>query len=156
MGLSKLFRKKKPRSSNTSAVQNVQSTGNLPLPDIGPEQMGIVVANSTNPAFQEAWNQHWMGLDKSEWNDWSFKRVPAPLQLQRTIEDMDKLHRQETSSRRVADPMLRFLRAIETVMAGATIGIQAYPDVSSIVVGVIRVVINVRISLCYSYFRADQ
>lgn len=108
--------------------------------------MGSVIAKSTNPAFQEAWKQHWMGLDESERKDWSFQGAYSPLKVQKTIEDMDKLHRQETASRKIAGPALRFLRAIETVMAGATIGIQAYPDVSSIVVGVIRVVINVRIS----------
>lgn len=146
MALLKLFKRNKPKSQNTLANQNVKSTENVPSSSIGPEQMGSVIAKSTNPAFQEAWKQHWMGLDESERKDWSFQGAYSPLKVQKTIEDMDKLHRQETASRKIAGPALRFLRAIETVMAGATIGIQAYPDVSSIVVGVIRVVINVRIS----------
>lgn len=143
MALLKLFKRKKPKSQNNLADKNVKSTERSPSSDIGPEQMGFVIAKSTNPAFQEAWKQHWMGLDESEKNDWSFQGAHSPLKVQKTIEDMDKLHHQETASRRIAGPTLRFLRAIETVMAGATIGIQAYPDVSSIVVGVIRVVINV-------------
>ncbi|KAE8549969.1 hypothetical protein EYB25_008494 [Talaromyces marneffei] len=151
MALLKLFKRKKSKSQTISADQNVN-----PTEQPSPEQMGFVIANSTNPAFQEAWKQHWMGLDDSERAAWSFQGHNSPLKMQRTIEDMDKLHLQETASRRIAGPTLRFLRAIETVMAGATIGIQAYPDVSSIIVGIIRVVINVAVKYFEYYEKLSK
>lgn len=104
--------------------------------------MGYIIEKSTNAAFQEAWKQHWEKLSDDEKIAWSFQGV-HPLEVQNTIEEMDKLHLEQSATRKIASPTLQFLRAVETVMAGATIGIQAYPDVSSIVVGVIRVIINV-------------
>lgn len=156
MALLKFLKRKKNKTQSTSAGKNVTSAKRPSSSDIGPDQIGpdqmeVVIAKSTNPAFQEAWKQHWAGLDESEKVAWSFQGNDSPLKVQETTEDLDQQHRQETASRRVAPSTLRFLKAIETVMAGATIGIQAYPDVSSIVMGIIRVVINVCISLCYLY-----
>lgn len=112
-------------------------------PDCKPEQTGQVIAETTNAAFLEAWRIHWMDLDESEMVEWSFRDVKSPLKVQKTIEDMDKLHRQNSVSRKIAAKSLRFLQALETLMSGAAIGIQSYPDVSAIVVGIVRVVINV-------------
>jgi hypothetical protein len=127
--------------------------GDLP-PDystLGPRDTEQLISNSTNAAFQEAWQMHWKELSESEKLAWSFQEVKSPLKVHKTIDDMDKYHRDQSVSRKCAEGTLRFLRAIETLMAGVTIGMQAYPDVSSIVVGILRVVINVRCSVLLDY-----
>ncbi|EED20611.1 conserved hypothetical protein [Talaromyces stipitatus ATCC 10500] len=157
MPIIKLFKRRKPKPQNVPTERNEESPGqSLSSSGIGPEQMGIVIAKSTNSAFQEAWGKHWAELDASEKRVWSFQGDYSPLKVQKTIENMDKEHRQQTTSRRIAGPVLRFLRAVETVMAGVTIGIQAYPDVSSIVVGVIRVIINVAVKYFEYYEKLSK
>jgi predicted ATPase with chaperone activity len=138
----KRFRKK---NDNSKEIKKATSAELPPAytSDWSPEHTEQVIAETTNPAFLEAWRMHWMDLDESEKLEWSFRDVRSPLKVQKTIEDMDKLHQEHSISRKIAAKTLRFLQALETLMAGVSIGIQAYPDVSALVVGAIRVVINV-------------
>ncbi|QKX60625.1 uncharacterized protein TRUGW13939_07771 [Talaromyces rugulosus] len=124
--------------------------------DWNPEQTEQVIAKTTNAAFLEAWRMHWMDLDESEKVEWSFQEVKSPLKVQKTIEDMDKLHREHSISRKVAAKTLRFFEALETLMSGVAIGIQSYPEVSAIVVGVVRVVINVAVKYFEYYEKLSQ
>ncbi|KAL1969964.1 hypothetical protein VTN77DRAFT_7474 [Rasamsonia byssochlamydoides] len=113
-------------------------------PIFDPSETKSIVARSTNAAFQEAWDMHWQELTQEERIAWSRDREKiSPLKVQKTIESLDKSHKERSITRQCAEKTLRFLRAVETLMAGAAIGIQQYPDVSSIVMGVIRVIINV-------------
>lgn len=142
MNLFKRFRKKNDRPKEIKEAKPAE----LPpayTSDWSPEQTEQVIAETTNAAFIEAWRMHWIDLDESERVEWSFREVKSPLKVQKTIEDMDKLHREHSISRKIAAKTLRFLQALETLMSGVAIGIQSYPDVSAIVVGVVRVVINV-------------
>lgn len=117
-------------------------------PSFDPSETKWIVARSTNAAFQEAWDMHWQELTEEERIAWSRDRAEiSPLKVQKTVESLDKSHKERAITRQWADKTLRFLRAVETLMAGAAIGIQQYPDVSSIVVGVIRVIVNVRFTL---------
>ena len=110
---------------------------------VGLEDTGSIIKRSTNSAFQEAWKQHWNDLSEHERNAWSFQDVQAPLQVQKTMEDVDKLHREQSVARRIGDRTLTFLQVVDSVMAGASFAIEAAPQVTSIVVGVIRIVIGV-------------
>jgi hypothetical protein len=138
MNLLKRFRKK---NGNLKGIKETTPTERPP--DWNPEQTEQVIAKTTNAAFLEAWRMHWMDLDESEKVEWSFQEVKSPLKVQKTIEDMDKLHREHSTSRKIAAKTLRFFEALETLMSGVAIGIQSNPEVSAIVVGVLRVVINV-------------
>jgi hypothetical protein len=102
-----------------------------------------IVACTTNEAFREAWTIHFENLSAQEKAIWCFKETVTPLRVQKTVENWDKQHKERSVTRRIAEKTLRFLRALENLMAGAVIGIQQYPDVSSIIIGVLRVVINV-------------
>jgi hypothetical protein len=108
-----------------------------------------IVARSTNAAFQEAWEMHRRELTEEEKMAWSFQRAEdiSPLKIEKAIEDLDKSHKERSITRKCADQTLRFLSAVDTLMAGVLIGIQQYPEVSSIVSGVVRVIINVRYCL---------
>lgn len=138
MGLSRIFKKKKLKGPKSPSEKN-GSTEQPPLYS-GPKQTVDIIEKSTSPAFQEAWKQHWKDLSDEEKAAWSFE---TPLQVQKTTEEMDKLHREHSIARRIASRALLFLQVVNSLMDGATIGIQAQPEVSSIVLGVIRVVINV-------------
>lgn len=135
MSFLKRFRTKKTSSSEDSPPK---------YSALGPLDTEQIIVNSTNAAFQEAWQIHWKELSENEKLAWSFQQVKSPLKVHQTIDDMDKYHRDQSVARKCADGALRFLRAIETLMAGVTIGVQAYPDVSSIVIGIVRIVINVQ------------
>jgi hypothetical protein len=138
--------KKAENVENVKKAEGVEKVTKVEEPShskIGPGQTGSIIEKSTNPAFQEAWKQHWNELSENERLAWSFQEAQSPLQAQRDVEDIDKLHREQSVSRRIANRTLSFLQVVQSLMAGAEIGIQAYPEVSSIVVGVLRVVINV-------------
>lgn len=139
MSFLKRFGTKRSKRKETSLSED-----SLPeYSKLGPQDTEQIIANSTNAAFQEAWQMHWKELNESEKIAWSFQEVRSPLKIHQTINDMDKYHRDKSVTRKWQERTLRFLRAIETLMAGATIGIQAYPDVSSIVIGIFRIIINV-------------
>lgn len=152
MSILRFLQRKKISSTNSSDGKSVESIEHVSNANIGPKGMGCAVARSTNAAFQEAWEKHWMKLSKKEQKEWSFKGPHSALEVQKTAANLDELHREKSNSRQITGPALKLLRAIETVMAGATIGVQAFPNISSIVVAVARVIINVRfcIMLCYS------
>lgn len=72
------------------------------------------------------------------------QNIRSPLEVPKTLEELNDSHRELTLTRRIADRTLKFLRVIDMLMGGVTLAVQAHPEVSSIVVGVIRVVIDVR------------
>jgi hypothetical protein len=113
----------------------------LPISDFAETKR--IIACTTNAAFQEAWDTHWESLDLREKAAWSHVDNMGPLNVRTIVQDWDRGHKQQSFSRRIADKTLKFLRSIETLMAGAAIGIQSYPEVSAIVIGVVRVIINV-------------
>jgi hypothetical protein len=63
------------------------------------------------------------------------------------VSEFDSAHNGKATCRRCAEPVTRFLRIIEQFMQGVAIGIQSYPEISSLVVGAVRIVIDV----CGSY-----
>ncbi|OKL57097.1 hypothetical protein UA08_07557 [Talaromyces atroroseus] len=133
-------------AENIANVKKVEEPSNS---EGGTEQTGAIIEKSKNAAFQEAWKQHWNDLSENERKAWSFQDVRSSLQVHQAIEDIDKLHREQSVARRIADRTLSFLQVVESLMAGATIGIQAYPEVSSIVFGVIRLVIDDKAAVKY-------
>lgn len=61
------------------------------------------------------------------------------------VKSYDQAHKAKSRFRPRANSISRFLGALNNVIAGIAIGVQANPDVSSIVVGAVRVVIDLAI-----------
>ncbi|KAH8691320.1 hypothetical protein BGW36DRAFT_388130 [Talaromyces proteolyticus] len=154
MSFLKRFKTKKTKKKD-SLPQNEDESSSA-FRNLGPEQTEQIIACSTNAAFAEAWKMHWEDLSESEKLAWSFQEFKSPLKVQITTEDLNKTHLEQSVARKCADGVLKFLRAIETLMAGVTIGIQAYPDVSSIVIGVVRIIINVAVKYFEYYEKLTQ
>lgn len=147
--LKKFVLKRKHRVSysrdKSDAVQpEVKSPKGVPFKATEISKLERIVACTSNAAFQEAWQRHWECLTEKEKVAWASIELMSPTKVHQILDDLNKQHEAHSVSRKVAHRSLRFLYAVETLMAGAVISAQSYPDVSSIVIGVIRVILNVR------------
>lgn len=144
MSILMIFRKrKKPKSQKVKDVTPVeQQTSNL---EIGPVRIQNVIETCTNPAFQEAWRKHWDDLSESEKGLWRHQHTQTPLQIEETMNKLDKNHLDESLLRKISDRTLSFLQVVDLLMRGATVAVQGAPSVGSVVLGVFRVVIDVRL-----------
>jgi hypothetical protein len=100
------------------------------------------VAN--NAALDLALQQHLKKLDQAE--RVAFEKAYQNISIEdlfAKVREFDSTHNEKATCRRCAEPVTRFLRAIEQFMRGIAIGIQSYPEVSSLVVGAVRIVIDV-------------
>jgi ankyrin repeat domain-containing protein 50 len=59
--------------------------------------------------------------------------------------ECDNAHQQRSLFRPQAERLARFLKLLDRFMGGIAIGIQAYPEISSLVVGAVRIVIDLAI-----------
>lgn len=66
-----------------------------------------------------------------------------PRNLLMVVKQYDDDHQHMSSFRPHADSIARFLSLLDRFMGGVAIGIQASPDISSLVVGGVRVIIDV-------------
>jgi ankyrin repeat domain-containing protein 50 len=72
------------------------------------------------------------------------------------VKTYDEDHKQESQFRPHAEALSRFLGLLDRFMAGIAIGIQANPDVSSIVVGAVRIVIGLALSFVTFFARFSE
>jgi len=142
MSILTIFRKKKTKSQKAKDVTTAEQQ--LSHLKIGPERMQNVIETCTSPAFQEAWRKHWDDLSDSEKGLWSDQHTQTPLQIEETMKKLDKNHMDESLLRKISDRTLSFLQIVDLLMRGATVAVQGAPSVSSMVLGVFRVVIDVR------------
>jgi ankyrin repeat domain-containing protein 50 len=61
------------------------------------------------------------------------------------VKRLDDAYNQTSTSRRYARPLTEVFQIISQFMSGVAIGIQASPEISSLVVGGVRIVIDVSI-----------
>ena len=61
------------------------------------------------------------------------------------VRECDDVHKQSSIFRPQAARLEKFLNLLNRFMGGIAIGIQAYPEISSLVVGAVRIVINLAI-----------
>ena len=101
-----------------------------------------------NFAFDLALQQHLKKIGQSESNAFmNAYRSITPESLLSKVSEFDNAHNEKSISRRCAEPVARFLRVIDQLMGGVAIAIQSNPEISALVVGAIRIVIDVRGSL---------
>ena len=66
-----------------------------------------------------------------------------PEDLFSKVKEFDRTYNEKAVSRRCAEPVTRFIRILEQFMQGVAIGIQSNPEISSLIVGAFRVIIDV-------------
>jgi hypothetical protein len=101
-----------------------------------------------NIAFDDALQQHLKKLDPAERD--AFKaayQMISPQDLLSKVKEFDDMHSEKVTFRRCTEPISKFLGFLEQFMQGVSIGIQSNPEISSLVVGAVRIVIDV----CSSY-----
>lgn len=96
-----------------------------------------------NAAFEEAWRNHFEELTEEEKkNDWrEGNQHVSPEMIHDKIVNLDTKHATGVT-RKVIEPTLQFLQAIDSLVTGATAAAQSSP-IGSIVLGVVRVIIDV-------------
>lgn len=65
------------------------------------------------------------------------------------VKGFDDVYNQSSTSRRCARTLTRVFQVMNQFMSGVAIGIQASPEISSLVIGGVRLVIDVRVPLIY-------
>lgn len=148
MSILAIFKKKKRKTQSRKeiSINDVALAEQLSHLYIGPDRMQNVIETSTSPAFQEAWRKHWDDLSDSEKGLWSHQHTQTPLQIEETMKKLDKDHLDESLLRKISDRTLGFLQVVDLLMRGATVAVQGAPSVGSVVLGVFRVVIDVRLA----------
>jgi hypothetical protein len=131
-----------------------QQTPSLPapLPSVSPRPTtssggALASATSRSPLLEEALAKTLGKLSEGE--------KAAFLQASKTIDERtlllgvrtyDAAHKSESSFRPHAERLSKFLDLLNRFMGGVAIGIQASPEVSSLVVGSVRVVIDLALN----------
>lgn len=106
--------------------------------------MGGAVGASANSALTKAIKKHLDELPEKEKD--TFRDASAHLttgNLLAKLENYDRDHAAQSGFRARAGDIARFLSLLDRFMGGIAIGIQASPDISSLVVGGVRVVIDI-------------
>ena len=99
-----------------------------------------------NDALQLALERHLRDLpesDKRAFRDAS--KNMTDTNLLDKVRDYDRDHKSRSHFRPRTDSITRFLGVLDRFIAGVALGIQANPDISSIIVGAMRVVITLAI-----------
>ena len=97
-----------------------------------------------NPAFDAALEKHVAKLTTVEREAFqAASKNITPEELVFRTQEYDKKHSMVTSFRQCTSSVEKFLNFIERFMGGVAIGIQASPDISCLVVGAVRIVIDV-------------
>jgi hypothetical protein len=72
------------------------------------------------------------------------------------VKSLDDAYNQTSTSRRYAGPLTEVFQIISQFMRGVAIGIQASPEISSLVVGGVRIVIDVSFLLIVAYYAGEN
>jgi ankyrin repeat domain-containing protein 50 len=140
----------RPKNSGTpepAPELNVQASGAVSFTDSSNGATELTPkTESGNLALELAIVQHLNGLPELEreaFREASKNFTDQSLLLQVRICDED--HKVHSRFQPQAENLSRFLGLLDRFMAGVTIGLQANPDISAIVVGGVRVVIDLAV-----------
>jgi ankyrin repeat domain-containing protein 50 len=112
---------------------------------------------SRNCALKLAIEKHLDALPEAEkevFRESSKKMTEDNLVLR--IKTCDARHERHSRFRPQAETLSKFLGLLNRFMAGIAIGIQANPDISSIIVGAVRVVIDLAINFVTFFIRLSE
>lgn len=149
--LPKAFRPKPVISNGLQAASSaVQPAIQSAIPHTFPTQVSqgtsTTTAASENRALKLAIERHLHKITDAEkeafWE--ALTKIDEDNLLSR-VRAYDNTHKQSSSFRPQAERLSNFLNLLNRFMRGIAIGIQAYPGISSLVVGAVRIVIDLAI-----------
>jgi hypothetical protein len=104
----------------------------------------ISSGSAANPAFLAAIQKHIDKLPEAEKQ--AFRQANAtisPDSLLERIRTLDTLHVSKSSFRPHAEKIAKFLSLLDRLLGGISIAIQANPDISSIAVGGVKLIVDI-------------
>lgn len=98
-----------------------------------------------NTAFQKAFQKHVDNLEPIERESFhkAYETV-TPEDLLSKVKAYDEKYNDQAVSKNCAGRITKVLSVVEQLMRGVSIGIQHSPEISSLVVGAVRLIIDVR------------
>ena len=111
-----------------------------------PPGSAVAKASPGNSALQLAIQRHLDKIPDDEKE--AFRKASAEITqhgLISRVKAYDEAHKQASSFRSQAERLSKFLDVLDRFMGGIAIGIQAYPEISSLVVGAVRIVLDLAI-----------
>lgn len=118
-----------------SQPQNATSHGNTLIGS---------TASTSNEAFSLALERHKLNLTEEERKAFSPQNVISPEMLLHEVGEFDRQHKQDSTSRKCAEQVKGFLDAVDGYLKVLGICIQHSPEISALVVGGLRLVVDVR------------
>lgn len=132
---------------NPAAVTHVQTPSTIPFIDNPPtKDQNSSKQVSHNRALELAISRQlesFPELEKEAFRNASKDLTDENIFIE--VKKWDDAHKAESYFRPKTETLSRFLGLLDRFMAGVTIGIQANPDISAIVVGGVRVVIDLAV-----------
>lgn len=151
--LPKSFRTK-PTTSQSSATA-INPLSPPPASSVQDSQVSApVTSTSRNPALELAIQRHLDKIpaaEKAVFRDAS-KAINDANLLSR-VRAYDEAHIESSSFRPQAERLSKFLKFLNRFMGGVAIGIQASPEISSLVVGAVRIIIDLAMDFVTFYGR---
>jgi ankyrin repeat domain-containing protein 50 len=144
----KSLRSKSPRRPPSPISTAPAAHASAPTPNPASSSLAISTSATArrNSALELAIQKHLETLPKSEKDIFlAASKTINEHDLLGKIREYDAQHARDSSFRPHAERLSKFLRILDRFMGGVSIGIQANPDVSSIIVGGFRVVIDLAI-----------
>ena len=114
-------------------------------------------ATSSNPPLELAVQRFIQKIPKAEKD--AFREASETIDednLLSRARACDEKHKQSSSFRPQAEPISKFLNFLNHFMGGVAIGIQAYPEILSLAVGAVRVVIDLAIGFSTFFSRLSD
>ena len=121
-------------------------------PSANPPSTPTTFVPTGNQAFDRAFEQLLEELDVKERN--AFQKAHHQVDAQSLLERVKKLDEEDktTGPRRFLGPVEKLLGILNQLMQGVAIGIQASPDISSLVVGGFKLILDVALKYV-EYFK---
>jgi hypothetical protein len=146
------------RSASSDVVPTLLAQQTLSPPSPSPPSptasSGGAPATSQNLVLEKALVIHLQKLPEAE--KAAFAQASRTLDEQTLLSDVreyDVAHKSISSFRTHAERLSKFLNLLNRFMGGVAIGIQASPEVSALVVGAIRIVINLALKFTTFFSR---
>jgi hypothetical protein len=110
-----------------------------------------------NRALQLAIERHLEALPEADKDAFrQASKLIATESLLANVKAYDEIHKHVSQFRPHAEALSRFFGVLDRFMAGVAIGIQAHPDISSIVVGAVRIVIDLAVNFVTFFARLSE
>jgi hypothetical protein len=144
-----LPRRFRPKSGISNALQASSSAVQQTTPSVTPSALSrqSLQGTSVNGALRLAIQRH---LDKiTDAEKEAFREASKSIDEENLLSKAracDDAHKQRSSFRPQAERLAKLLNLLDRFMGGIAIGIQAHPEISSLVVGAVRIVIDLAIN----------